>query len=133
MEERFLGLHLDFLGFIASFICAIHCAALPFVLTLGVVGGLTWISDPIFELSFLIASVTIAAFTLWNSYRKQTIDKLSLVLFVTGFSLLLFSRFLPHEHGVELLFAIFGGLTIASGHIFHWMALKRACVRPVNR
>ncbi len=131
MEDRFFGIHLDFLGFIASFICAVHCAALPFVFTLGIVGGLSWFSDPMFELGFLLASLTIAGVTLWNSYKKQAIDKLSLVLFVTGFALLLISRILPHTHGTELIFAVFGGLSIATGHVFHWLAVRRTgCVKP---
>ncbi|MCB0667411.1 MAG: MerC domain-containing protein [Saprospiraceae bacterium] len=126
MEDRFWGFHLDFLGFIASIICAIHCAALPILVTLSVLGGMTWISDPVFELSFLIASLTIAGFTLWNGYRKQTIDRTSLVLFAIGFSLLLVSRMLPHTHGVELIFAIAGGLSIATGHVFHWSAFRKS-------
>lgn len=134
MEDRFWGFHLDFLGFVASFICAIHCAALPFVLTLGVVGGLSWISDPVFELSFLLASFTIAGFTLWNGYRKQTIDRVSMLLFIGGFTLLIVSRILPHTHGIELIFAVLGGLTIATGHVYHWLAIRRnGCSVGISR
>ncbi len=130
MEDRFFGFHLDFLGFVASFICAIHCAIGPLLLTLGMLGGLSWISDPIFELGFLVTSLTIAAFTLVNGYRKQTIDRLGLILFTSGFSLLLLSSLLPHVHGVELVFAVFGGLTVASAHIYHWLNLRRTgCVK----
>ncbi|MCB0688185.1 MAG: MerC domain-containing protein [Saprospiraceae bacterium] len=133
MEDRFWGFHLDFVGFIASFLCAIHCAAIPFVLTFSIWGGMSWISDPIFELGFLVASITIAGFTLWNGYIKETIDKRSMILFLSGFALLFISRALPHTHGVELIFAITGGLTVATGHVFHWMALRRrGCMRSYS-
>lgn len=129
MEERFFGFHLDFLGFIASFTCAIHCAALPFIMTMSIAGGLGWISDPVTELGFLVASITIASFTLVNGYRKQTIDRTGLIIFAMGFALLLVSSLLPHVHGIELIFAVLGGLTIASAHIYHWLLLRRnACL-----
>ena len=124
MKERFWGFHLDFLGFVTSFVCAVHCAAIPFILTLSVFGGLSWISDPLVESGFLVASLSIAAFTLFQGYRKHTIDKTGLILFISGFSFLIFSRLLPHSHGIELLFAIAGGLTIAGAHIYHWISLK---------
>jgi len=128
MNQRFFGLHLDFFGFIASFLCAIHCAALPIVLTVGVFGGLTWISDPAFELVFLLASIAIAALTLLNSVRKQQLTKSALILFVSGFVLLLISRMLPHTHGIELVFAVLGGFTIAGAHVHHWMSIRKHAV-----
>lgn len=126
MEERSWGVQLDFLGFIASFICSIHCAAIPFVLTLTAIGGFSWLSDPIIESGFLLASLTIAGSTLIHGYRRETIDKTALILFVSGFSLLILSRLLPHTHGIELVFAVVGGMTIASAHIYHWLGLRRA-------
>ena len=133
MEDRFLGIHLDFLGFVASFLCAIHCAAIPLVISIGIFGGLNWISDPMVELGFLVTSFTIAIMTLINGYRKQTIDRLALGLFGLGFVLLIISRILPHAHGIELVFAILGGLMVASAHIYHWTALRKKCLKPLPR
>ncbi|NND32203.1 MAG: MerC domain-containing protein [Saprospiraceae bacterium] len=132
MEDRFLGIHLDFLGFIASFLCAIHCAILPLVFSISIFGGLTWIGDPVIELSFLLASFGIATLTLVNGYRKQTIDKLALALFTLGFALLIVSRILPHAHGIELVFAVLGGLIVASAHVYHWIALRRKSLKPLS-
>ena len=130
MGDRFLGFHLDFIGFIASFLCAIHCAAIPLVLSISALGGLNWISDPKVENVFLMASFSIAALTLFYGYRKQTIDRIAVLVFGLGFSFLLTSRLLPHAHGPELIFAIFGGLLIASAHIYHWLTLRKKSLDP---
>jgi hypothetical protein len=128
MSERFLGFHLDFLGFLASFLCAIHCAAIPIVLTMGFFGGLSWISDPLVEVAFLTTSLTIAAATLLISVRRQQMTKMVLILFMMGFSLLLISRLLPHAHGIELVFAVAGGLSVATAHVYHWIHLRKCAV-----
>lgn len=130
MGDRFPGFHLDFIGFIASFLCAIHCAAIPVVLSISALGGLNWISDPKVESIFLVASFSIAALTLYYGYRKQTLDKVAVLLFGFGFFLLLSSRLLPHAHGPELIAAILGGLLIASAHIYHWLSLRKKSFNP---
>ncbi len=78
-----------------------------------------------FEIVFLVASVAIAATTLLSSVRKQQLTKSALFLFVSGFALLLISRMLPHTHGIELVFAVLGGLTIAGAHVHHWLNIRK--------
>lgn len=125
MNNKFVGIHLDFVGFLASLLCAIHCATLPLIITVSALGGLSWATDPLVEYTFLITSLVIAAITLLASHRKGTIEAKTTVLFVIGFCLLFISLLLPHVHGTELIFKILGGTSIAIAHIFHWTEVRK--------
>ena len=131
MRNRFIGTHLDFFGFLASMLCAVHCAALPLVLTIGALGGLHWISDPVVEYGFIVISLVIASATMLMSYRKGATDGRVTITFLLGFGLILTSLLLPHTHGIELVFKILGGTTIALAHILHWLGMKRRTVACV--
>jgi hypothetical protein len=126
---RFFGLNLDFLGFSASFLCAIHCMGLPFVLSLGLIGGSSWLLDETMELAFILASVGIATFALGKSYLKEHQQLRPLAWALTGILFLLISRFLegPAEHYLTAL----GGFTIAYAHYVNWKL--STCVLPAKR
>lgn len=119
---RFLGLNLDFLGFSASFICAIHCLALPFVLSLGLVGGSSWLLDETMEFFFILASVLIASYAIGKGYVKEHRQITPGLWMLTGFLFLLIGRFLesPAEHYLTAL----GGISIAYAHFLNWKLLR---------
>lgn len=126
---RFFGLNLDFLGFSTSFLCAIHCMGLPFVLSLGLIGGSSWLLDETMELTFIFASIIIASFALGKSYLKEHRQIRPLRWAFTGILFLLVSRFLetPAEHYLTAL----GGFTIAYAHFINWKF--SGCAVPAKR
>ncbi len=93
-----------------SFLCAIHCMAMP-ILVAGVsLAGLSFFVDPFWEMVIIIASSLLAASALISSYKKHQNIK-PLLIFVLGM-LIILPGMVSHIH-----------LLIASGSIFSAIAL----------
>ena len=71
MKNQFVGLHPDFMGFSASLLCAVHCAALPFLLTLAPLAGLQFLRNPWVEYALILISFGIACYALIPGYRRH--------------------------------------------------------------
>jgi hypothetical protein len=128
MENKFFGLNWDFFGFIASIACALHCATVPILLTIGALGGLAWLEHPLVEGFFIVLSLLLASWSLIGSYINQHRNPSALVTVVLGFLLIITSRFI--EGSAEAVLMVIGGLTIALAHYINWKLLKvcRSCV-----
>lgn len=124
-SSRFFSWNLDFLGFSASFLCAIHCLALPFLLSLGLFGGLSWLHHPSVEWGLIGTAVVIAGPALYRGYRQHGRAR-PVWLAGIGFLLLGLSR---SSIGDEHLLTAAGGLLIATAHWFNWKYGKCA-IRP---
>lgn len=111
---------LDRLGFSASTICAIHCAAMPFLFSVLPVLGLGFLSHGTFELVMILLSALIGAVSLGTSYRLHQRWN-PILLMVSGALIMLFNFFGHESHSAlaETLhpyLAGFGGLMIATAH-----------------
>jgi len=122
-KNQFVGLHLDFLGFSASMLCAIHCAALPFLLTLAPLAGLQFLENPWIEYTFIAVSLLIASNALWHGYRKHHQKPAALAVALIGFVLIGLGRVVEWELG-EILFTSFGGVAIAIAHLINWRYIQ---------
>lgn len=116
---------LDRLGLSASTLCAIHCAAMPFLVSVLPALGLGFLGGGTFELAMIGVSISIASLSLGSSYKLHR--KLNpLMIMVSGGMLLVFN-FFGHESHTELMeslhpyIAAFGGLMIASAH---WINMR---------
>ncbi len=117
MKQKFFSPNLDFLGFSASMVCALHCMALPLVMTFGVLSGVAWLEDPRIEAFFITLSFVIAIWSLARSYRlHQQMAAIRIVVF--GFAFIVISRFA--DHAWEPILAAVGGVTIAGAHWKNW-------------
>ncbi|MBS1914089.1 MAG: MerC domain-containing protein [Bacteroidetes bacterium] len=121
---------LDRFGVSASTLCAIHCAAVPFLISILPAVGLGFLGGRAFELSMIGISTVLATFSLGSSYRVHR--KLNpLMMMSTGIMLMLFNV-VGHESHTELAetlhpyLAALGGLMIASAHWLN-MRLCRQC------
>lgn len=123
--KQFISTNLDFLGFSASFLCAIHCALLPFVMTIGLMGSLSWLANPIIENGFIILSIILAAMSLYPSFKGKHHNSTALIVAGIGFVLLFLSRMVGHGSSVELITVVIGGLMIAVAHYINWQLLKK--------
>ncbi len=128
MEKKFFGFNWDFFGFMASLACALHCATVPLLLTIGTLGGLAWLEHPVVEGAFIALSLLLASWSLIGSYFNQHRNLSALVTVVLGFVLIIASRFA--EGNAEVLLTVLGGLTIALAHYINWKLLRvrQACV-----
>lgn len=114
--SRFLSWNLDFLGFSVSVLCAIHCLALPFLLSLGLFGGLNCLHHPLVEWGLIGTTVLVASPALYRGYLQHSHVR-PVWIAGAGFLLLGFSRLsIADEH----LLTAAGGLLIATAHWFNW-------------
>ena len=124
MNNRFIGLHIDFIGFSASMACAIHCAALPFLLTLAPLAGLEILENPWIEYSFILVSLGIASSALMHGYRKHHQKALSLIVVVIGFLFIGAGQLLPYEW-TEIALTATGGVIVAVAHLINWKHIRQ--------
>jgi hypothetical protein len=107
----------DRVGATASFLCAVHCAALPFVLALLPFVGLGVLADHRCERTFVLCACVLATIALARGYRRHR-DWLPLQL-AAGGMLLLVSGLLwmdGRNFAVHSVLVSCGGVLLASAH-----------------
>lgn len=107
----------DRVGATASFLCAIHCALLPFVLALLPFVGLEFLADHRFERGFVLFACALALFALIRGYRRHQ-GPLPLLLAAPGLALLLLGVTYAEGYSIALhsVLVTCGGLLVASAH-----------------
>ena len=115
----------DRLGATASFLCAIHCAALPFVLALLPALGLSFLADHGFERGFIAFASVLASWSIGSSYRRHRRPH-AVWLLLPGLALLWLGAFIVDEHyglGIHAVLVAIGGALLAGAH---WTNLRFA-------
>ncbi len=130
-KNQFIRLHLDFIGFTASLLCALHCVALPFLLSLTPLAGLQFLDNIYVEYAMIIISFLIASYALVRGYRKHYQKPLALLLVLFGFILIGAGQVLQAEWK-EIILTSFGAITVAIAHLINWKQLKQCRVEFSN-
>ena len=113
-----LAVAADRVGAAASFLCAVHCALLPFVIALLPLIGLGFLADHRFERIFVACAAALASVTIitaWRRHRKLH----ALFLLVPGITLLLAGIVIDigrHEW-LHTTLVVCGGVLVASAHV----------------
>lgn len=103
------------LGFSLSLLCAIHCLATPFLITLLPFFGKTIFANPIFELGMLLASMILALSILIKSYKKH-FQPGPLLVSLCGFCLAFSAQI-----GVEnIVMSVLGSMLVAYAYYLNW-------------
>lgn len=118
MKASLLG-KMDRIGFTASALCAVHCALMPFVITLLPLLGLEFLSSVWFEVGIISLSITIGFSSLLPSYLRYHRKALPIVLLIVGF-VLIFGAHMLGIHEWEPVLVPLGGFTIAGAHFLNW-------------
>lgn len=107
----------DRVGATASFLCAIHCALLPFVLALLPFLGLEFLADHRFERGFVMFACALALVALIRGFRRHQ-RPLPLMLAIPGLTLLLLGVTYAQNYSIILhsVMVTCGGLLLASAH-----------------
>jgi hypothetical protein len=107
----------DRIGATASFLCAIHCALLPFVLALLPFVGLEFLADHRFERGFVLFACALALVALIRGFRRHQ-RPLPLLLAAPGLALLLLGVTYAEGYSIILhsVLVTCGGLLLASAH-----------------
>ncbi len=125
----------DRLGATASFLCAIHCAVLPFVIALLPLMGLEFLADHDFERGFVLFAAALATTTLVTGHRKHA-RRLPLMLAAPGVLLLVLGVTVVDLHAQTALHSVMvtcGGLLVASAHIINLRLTHRHSVACRHR
>lgn len=122
---------LDRAGATASFLCAVHCAVMPFLITILPLLGLGFLSSEPVEWGLLAASGVLGTLSLCLGFREHKQRRVFAVLGVALAFLvagrIFHTRF--HDHPLEfwgVVFMVLGGLTMMAAHIFNRF-LCRSC------
>ncbi|MES2446579.1 MAG: MerC domain-containing protein [Bacteroidota bacterium] len=118
MKNRIL--YLDQTGVVASLVCAIHCALLPFAITILPLLGLTFLANPIFEIVMIALSLCIGLMALLTSYRSHQ-QKSPILLLSLGFIFIVLGHLIENTEAVLIPI---GGLMIAFAHLVNIKANK---------
>ena len=127
-EPRSRWWHLaDRIGAVASFLCAIHCAALPFVLALLPLLGLTFLAGHAFERGFALFASVLALVSLVRGYRRHR-HPLPLSLALPGLTLLLLGVTFAETYSIGLHSTLVacGGLLVACAHFVNLRLDRRS-------
>jgi hypothetical protein len=126
MFRRFFQLHADSAGFFASLLCAIHCSALPILISLGLMGSGSWLHNHLFDWIIIGFGFIVAGYAIVGDYLKKHKNIKPLLMAVTGFVFLLVGMI--DHHGWMLIFSVTGGIMVASSHVLNWK-YSQTCTR----
>lgn len=117
MKPSIKSVTLDQLGITASVACAIHCAALPFLMTTLPLWGLEFLAQPWVELSMICLSLVIGVWSLSSSFPKHK-RIIPILILIIGFVFIATGHFTLHS--LEPILIPLGGFTIAAAHYLNW-------------
>jgi len=111
----------DRVGATASLLCALHCAALPFVLAVLPTLGLGWLADHLFERIFIAIASAFALTVLIRGYRLHRSPR-PLAWLLPGLALLWLGGYVVDGHdtiGLHALLVSVGGSCLALAHVIN--------------
>ncbi|MGR3811601.1 MerC domain-containing protein [Jiulongibacter sp. NS-SX5] len=115
--------HLYKLGLGMSFLCAIHCLSMPFLLVL-----LPTVGEHLFpayiENAIIVSSLAIAVYLLSRDYKLHR-NSLPFALLISS-SVFYFLNILAHNH----LYSIIGSILMASAYVLNWVMHRKVCKTP---
>lgn len=111
-------INLDVLGFSASAICAVHCLAMPFVITLLPVIRLSFLAHPAFEATLIVSGLIIGALSLSHGYLKHHHNLLPILTLSLGFGIIAVGH-LEQVEDFEFLIVSFGASLVAASHVLN--------------
>lgn len=115
---------LDMTGSAVSWICAVHCIALPFFISLLPLVGLSFLLDERVEWAIVGCSIVIAALSLLPAYFRQHGKIRTFVLFVSGIGLIIISHLAFEETLIlQTPFLLVGAGLITAAHFIN----RRLC------
>ncbi len=118
---------LDVTGTAVSWICMIHCVALPFFISLLPLVGLSFLLDERIEWMIIGVSVLVAALSLLPAYFRRHRKFRTLTLFASGIGLVVISHLAFEENLLlQIPFLLAGAGLITAAHLVN-RHLCRTC------
>ncbi|WP_183029990.1 MerC domain-containing protein [Altericroceibacterium spongiae] len=115
----------------ASFLCLIHCLALPLLLLIlpGILG--VFAASEGFHLAAFLLVAPAAFIAFWLGYRRHG----AIVPALTGLAgvICLAAALLPRLHDWETLITVAGSLLLVTGHIWNWRKRRETHCQSGNQ
>jgi hypothetical protein len=119
MKNHKLNSRLDRIGMTASTLCAIHCAAVPLLITSLPLLGLGFLANPWVEWSMIILALIIGTSSIGMSYFRVHHNLLPIGMLLTGFLIIILGHaFITGWREAVVVPA--GGLLIAFAHFVNY-------------
>ncbi|MBW8242930.1 MerC domain-containing protein [Muricauda oceani] len=109
----------DIIALTSSLICAIHCAAVPIVLSFSSLSSLHFLHNPLIEWTFIAIGVVFVFVSLWPSYKKTHHNPKPLLVSAVGFGLIALGR-LDLNETWEIVNTVGGALMVSAAHFVNW-------------
>lgn len=113
----------DYTGATISWVCAIHCLLMPFVIMLLPLVGLSFLADEKTEWIIIGISVIVGLISLLPSYFSLHKQLRVLMIFIAGIGLITFSQLTFEESIWKYPFVILGAVFITLAHLIN----RRLC------
>jgi uncharacterized membrane protein len=111
---------LDKTGAAVSWVCAVHCLAMPMLVSFLPIAGLSFLDNEAAEYGIIGISVLIAAISLFPSYFRDHRRLRAIAIFVSGLGLLLLADYLFEESMTgKTITLMAGALTISIAHMIN--------------
>lgn len=115
--------NIDDIGSFTSFLCAIHCMVMPFIITALPIFGMSWLASEPAEWSLTIFTCITAMYALGIGY-KQHGNKMIYIPIIMGVLLILLGRVMDHYNPYHNSFLlVLGGMCVMMGHLIN----KKLC------
>jgi hypothetical protein len=121
--KKFIEKHSHILhkvGLSLSFLCAIHCLAMPFILVALPIVGESYLNEN-GELVLIVSSLVLGVFILIKDYKRH-FNKVPLMLFSLSFLLVLVHLIL-HKHSL----LSFSSVIMAIAYLRNWQLHRTVC------
>ncbi|WPR76746.1 MerC domain-containing protein [Algoriphagus sp. NG3] len=125
MKNTFVGTHLDFIGFSASIVCAIHCAFLPFLISALPFLSLGFLENPWIEYSIILLSLFLALLALSHGFSKHHKKKLPIIIVSLGFLIIAYGLLWGPEE-LELIITPTGAVIVGIAHYINWLYIRKS-------
>ena len=108
--------NIDIWGTTTSLACAVHCAAMPVLLSTGILSSHSWVANPMFEFAILAVTALFIYNSIIKGYWAGKSSKVSFGLACIGLFLIL-THHLFSQAGTIII--IIGGLLVALAHMLN--------------
>lgn len=119
---------IDIIALTSSLICAVHCAAIPVVLSFSSLSSLHFLENPYIEWTFIAFGVVFVFVSLWPSYKKKHHKLKPLFIAALGFFFIAIGR-LELTELWEVINTVIGASIVSLAHYYNWKLLRNKCTK----
>ncbi|HVU94686.1 MAG TPA: MerC domain-containing protein [Puia sp.] len=122
----------DAIGISASMVCAVHCVALPLLVSSLPFLGIELLSNKVFEAVMIGTSLAVGSWALSTGYRRRRRYGWPVALFAMGMFFLLYSTLWTIPKNEEIVFKALAAASIITAHAFNWKYGRNCEIGPAH-